>query len=382
MSEVKIENKKKEESHSSSSSSSSMPVNTRCDSCAVAIVRQVLALQMPDMAMDKVTLHWIARLLLIQTLLWMKPILICVTLFHSQQWPIGLWFERLVALLMLEVLIPLQHIFAIHYFRKSHFEFILSAPPIGIVAHSAQCFCTYTKMLNIILLAAFVSTVVSESTSILYQEYHILFRSVAMLSTLIGRVIVGVNAILFVCTFWKHSKDLSVYVIHLKSLMETNQYNVAEEVKGIAANVVYLRYSIAKSCHALYFIFTSSTVIGGMTFAFWAHLCFQEKRLIQEDFILGSLGIFLVVHFFFLRATMSIQLCKDQVERLVFSPIFVYGTILQHGNNDTLMNSVNFLVIQSMLDAEWIHMSFAGLSIHDGKVVRPIIAAGAVFLVW
>lgn len=351
--------------------------STRCNSWAVWILCYILCLMHLDHE-RKWMYH--ARAIFLFTILCFKPINYLMMCFDSviNSDELSMSTEKLLTVTMLEVLVPIQYVCSLHYFRSDHFVFMTTTPPPTIIV-DRSCVCDYKKLILALAMMAMVSSVVTETTTTMTSPHSYIVLPFLAMSTLLGRLVIGLNSMIFICTFWKHSKDMHAYMDFLRR-PERQHIPTGDRVKHISMNLIYLRYSIANSCQSLYFIFTSSTVVAGITFAFWAHLCYQESELIEEDFVWGSLGMFIIIELFFVRVTMNIRHCKDQVERIIFSPRFAISNIIENNTSTALMNTVNFLVIQSLLNSEWVRIMFAGMSIHDGKVVRPLVAAGAFFL--
>lgn len=306
--------------------------------------------------------------------------------------------------LFLKLLIPMEYILSIIYFKKQHFDYFYL---LNYNYKSKIIPCPQVLTQSIVIISV-IYTLLSAILKINDIEYNSkldifnfsnksLFIKILIILFDIIREAVSTSVILivifsFYIVFFKQVETIENTIIYLDNMDFTKKNS--EQLSFMCKQIIQIRHQLHKSIKYMENMFSCLVIIGGITIGY---IIRSYKKYSISEMGLKSISIYVLLQCLFFYLIYIVTNQKERLHKLVNSPKIVTNFLSRiEDDNDNLIldinqkqlnlernnaSSIDWLILNNVLNQKWTEFTVFGITIEDGTLLKNCVLLGTLLII-
>lgn len=299
---------------------------------------------------------------------------------------------------------PMTYIWAKNYFRTNHFSSFIKDECKQV-----------TKLILIIVISSLISIIINfYNTNFFYNEYYYIIyfdKKIAYILIIIEwlytRLLYSLSISTFTLIFCNHLKEINNFI---EDITDYKSLEDAYCLSNYIANVSYLRHTVEISCNFYNWIMSFTSITGTLSIAIYSRFLYNEytekKQIVFEDreyYLLQCYFIFSILQLIFFYIVIKYSYCRNLAKKEIQDAKFINKFLTRFSLSkiknkckdseeikyisklilcleEENASTIDWLILEKLLNDRWIDFSIAGISIHDGSLIKKIVAFSGIVL--
>ena len=335
-------------------------------------------------------LSWIYSLIIL--LLLATPVLLYIHKFNKD----GIYHFPYI---LFYLIYPIQYIFSILYYSDDHYDRLIHKWDTSYIKRDKLVLSKKDVSAIIIIFVSFIISIatlilaVNDKYSSEYKEYidKNLLYTLLFFEWVYGRTLLLYNLFVFFFTFHTHLEDMQKNV---DFLTKSNWifYKDTKRISDICISIIINKFELEESITKLQNIFSSSTILGTLAFC----LVWLNYKDHGCDYYLGTLCIiYALIQLYFCGIIIFISKQQKSMVESIRHPIFAAHWLqrvkdIYKKNSPSLEKqyisieengtSIDWLILNTILQEKWVNFEFFGVPLQDGNLVRRCFGLAVMIL--
>ena len=298
---------------------------------------------------------------------------------------------------------PICYLWSKNYFKTNHFpSFVKDCKQI-------------TKFIVSILIITLISIFINfYNTEFFYNEYYYIYffnKEIAYTIILIEWIYTRLLYCLTICTFTliycNHLKEINSFI---EDITDHKSIEDAYCLSNYIANVSYLRHTVEISCRFYNWIMSFVSVTGVLSIALYLRYLYKEftiqNKIIFEDreyYLMQCYSVFLIFQIIFFYIIIRYSNCRNLAKKEIQDAKFINKFLTRYSLSkikekckdseeikyisklilcleEENSSTIDWIILEKLLNERWIDFSIAGISIHDGSLIKKMITLSGILL--
>lgn len=299
---------------------------------------------------------------------------------------------------------PITYIWAKNYFKTNHFTSFIKDDCKQV-----------TKLFIIIIISSLVSIIINfYNTNFFYNDYYYINyfdQKIAYILIIIEwfytRLLYSIGISTFTLIFCNHLKEINNFI---EDITDYKSLEDAYCLSNYIANVSYLRHTVEISCNFYNWIMSFVSITGTLSIALYIRFLYNEyiqyKKFEFEDreyYLLQCYFIYAILQVIFFYIVIKYSYCRNLAKKEIQDAKFINKFLTRFSLSkiknkcrdseeikyisklilcleEENASTIDWLILEKLLNDRWIDFSIAGISIHDGSLIKKIVALSGIVL--
>ena len=316
----------------------------------------------------------------------------------------GKYFENYLIHFLINLNAPITYVWAKHYFKTNHFSSFIKDDCKQV-----------TKLMLFIIISSLFSIIINfYNTDFFYNEYYYIsyfHKNIAYILIIIEwfytRLLYSLTVCSFTLIFCNHLKEINNFI---EDVTDYKSLEDAYCLSNYIANVSYLRHTVEISCNFYNWIMSFVSITGSLSIAIYTRFLYKEyiaqKGIVFENreyYLIQCYCIFAILQVIFFYIVIKYSYCRNLAKKEIQDAKFInkfltrfplskiknkckdseeikYISKLIMCVEEENASTIDWLILEKLLNDRWIDFSIAGISIHDGSLIKKMFALSGIIL--